>query len=144
LDEAFWDSSALVPLCVRQKSTPVVQALSAIYGAAVWWSAPVEIRGAFARLLRMRQLTLTEHVEAQVRLDRMRRVWLEVHPSQLLRDQAERLVDRFPLKAADAQQLAAAMTWCLNRPRGRVFISGDSQLLDAARQLGFQIQSIEA
>jgi predicted nucleic acid-binding protein len=138
LDEAFWDSSALVPLCIKQKATPAVQALSAIYGMAVWWSAPVEVRGAFARLIRMRQLTLTEHVEARVRLDRMRRLWHEVYPSEQLREQAERFVDRFPLKAADAQQLAAAMTWSLNRPRGRVFISGDTQLLDSARQLGFQ------
>jgi len=86
----------------------------------------------------MRQLTVTEHVEAQVRLDRMRSLWHEVYPREELRERAERLVDRFPLKAADAQQLAAAMTWCLGRPRGRVFISGDSQLLDVARQLGFQ------
>jgi predicted nucleic acid-binding protein len=138
LDEAFWDSNALVPLCVRQKATPAVQALSAVYGTAVWWAAPIELRGAFARLIRMRQLTLAEHVEAQVRLERMRRIWHEVYPSEQLREQAERLVDRFPLKAADAQQLAAAMTWCLGRPRGRVFISGDSQLFDAARELGFQ------
>ena len=136
-----------------------------MYDMAVWWSAPVEMRGAFARLFRMRLLTLTGQVEAQVTLDRMRRVWHEVYPSEQLREQAERLVgdhhsgrrcglsrrpggrrrlqaerlvERFPLKAADAQQLAAAMTWCLNRPRGRVFISGDTQLLDAARQLGFQ------
>jgi predicted nucleic acid-binding protein len=67
----------------------------------------------------------------------MRSDWLEIDPSEPLREQAERLVDRFPLKAADAQQLAAALVWCLNRPKGRVFISGDSQLLDAAGQLGF-------
>jgi predicted nucleic acid-binding protein len=100
------------------------------------------MRGAFARLLRMRQLTLTGQVQAQVTLDRMRRVWHEVYPSEQLRERAERLVDRFPLKAADAQQLAAAMTWCLGRPRGRVFISGDTQLLDAARQLGFEAVEI--
>jgi hypothetical protein len=41
------------------------------------------------------------------------------------------------LKAADAQQLAAALAWCIGRTKGRAFISGDSQLLDAARQLGF-------
>jgi predicted nucleic acid-binding protein len=138
LDEAFWDSSALVPLCITEKATIAAQTLSAMYDMAVWWSAPVEMRGAFARLFRMRLLTLTGQVEAQVTLDRMRRVWHEVYPSEQLREQAERLVERFPLKAADAQQLAAAMTWCLNRPRGRVFISGDTQLLDAARQLGFQ------
>ena len=104
----------------------------------VWWAAPIEIRSASARLLRMGQLTASEHVVAQVRLDELRSEWSEVSPDEALRAQAERLVDRFPLKAADAQQLAAALSWCVDRPKGRVFIAGDSQLLDAARQLGFQ------
>jgi predicted nucleic acid-binding protein len=90
----------------------------------------------------MGQLTPNGHVQAQVVLDRIRSVWQEIPPSEELRERAERLVDRFPLKAADAQQLASALVWCLDRPKGRVFISGDRQLLDAARQLGFQ--AIEA
>ena len=138
MDYAFWDSSALVPFCVRQLSTPVVKALRAQYRMAVWWATPVEARGAFARLARMGQLTPTGLVEAQVVLERMRADWREVPPSDALRDRAERLVDRFPLKAAEAQQLAAALTWCLGRTQGRAFVSGDSQLLDADRQLGFQ------
>lgn len=142
MDYAFWDSSSLVPLCIKQRSTAVTQALSTQYMIAAWWSTPVEMRSAFARVLRMGQLTLNEHVQAQVRLETMRFDWLEVRPSESVREQAERLVDRFPLKAADAQQLAAALAWCLGRPKGRTFISGDSQLLDAARQLGFQ--AIEA
>ncbi len=85
----------------------------------------------------MGQLTPNGLVQAQVTLEELRAIWQEVDPSEPLREQAERLVDRFPLKAADAQQLAAALTWCMGRPKGRVFISGDSQLLDAARQLGF-------
>lgn len=138
MEPAFWDSSSLVPLCVKQRATSVVQALSQRYSMIVWWAAPIEIRSASARLLRMGQLSSSEHVVAQVRLDELRSEWSEVPPDEALREQAERLVDRFPLKAADAQQLAAAITWCLNRPKGRVFISGDTQLLDAARQLGFQ------
>jgi predicted nucleic acid-binding protein len=96
------------------------------------------MRGAFSRLIRMHQLMAAGHVAAQIELENFKSVWREVPPSEPLRGQAERLIDRFPLKAADAQQLAAAMVWCLGRPKGRVFISGDSQLLDAARQLGFQ------
>jgi predicted nucleic acid-binding protein len=137
MDYAFWDSSSLVPLCVTQRATPVVEALNVQYRIAVWWSAPIEMRSAFARLVRMGQLSPNEHVQAQVRLDRMRSEWREIDPSEALREQAERLVDRFPLKAAAAQQLAAALTWCLGRTKGRAFLSGDSQLLDAARQLGF-------
>ena len=138
MDYAFWDASALVPLCVYQQANPAVQMLNAQYRIAVWWSTPVEMRSGFARLVRMGQLSPNEHVQAQVRLDRMLCDWLEVDPREPLREQAERLVDRFPLKAADALQLAAALAWCGGRTKGRVFISGDSQMLDAARQLGFQ------
>lgn len=142
MDYAFWDASALVPLCVKQRATAVVEALSARYRIAVWWSTPIEMRSAFARLLRMGLMTPNGQVQALVTLDGMRSDWLEIDPSEPLREQSERLVDRFPLKAADAQQLAAALTGCLGRPKGRVFISGDGQLLDAARQLGFH--AIEA
>jgi len=138
MEDAFWDSSSLVKMCVQQQSTPVVRALSAQYRIAVWWSTSVEMRSSFARLLRMGQLTPNGMVEAQVALERLRSVWREVQPKEQVREQAERLVDRFPLKAADAQQLAAALIWCRSRPQNRVFISGDAQLLDAARQLGFQ------
>jgi predicted nucleic acid-binding protein len=104
----------------------------------VWWAAPVEVRGAAARLLRMNQLTPRQHVGAQLRLDELRSNWREISPDQALRDQAELLIDRFPLKAADALQLAAALAWCSGHPRSKAFISGDTQLLDAARQIGFQ------
>jgi predicted nucleic acid-binding protein len=135
--DAYWDSSALVPLCLKQQATPVVQALRVKYRLAVWWSACVEVRGAIARLNRIGFLTPNEQVQAQVALDRMLPDCLEVLPTEQLREQAMRLVDRFPLKAADAFQLAAAIIWCLGHPAGRAFISGDIHLLEAARQLGF-------
>jgi predicted nucleic acid-binding protein len=142
MDEAFWDSSALVPICVQQPATPSALALSAQYEMAVWWSAPVEMRAAFARLLRMGQLDQGGHSHALVTLDSLRSTWWEVEPDEPLRLQAEGLVDRFPLKAADAQQLAAALAWCLGKPDGRAFLSRDKQLLVAARQLGFLAVSV--
>jgi predicted nucleic acid-binding protein len=142
MEYAFWDSSALVPLCAKQKATPAVEALRARYRMLVWWSAPVEMRGAFARLLRLGELTGREHVQALVRMDQLRSGWREVAPSEALRDQAERLVDRFTLRAADALQLAAALAWRLGKPNGRAFISGDVQLLEVAGELGFD--AIEA
>jgi predicted nucleic acid-binding protein len=137
MDDAFWDSSALVRLCVRQQETPAIRALYASRRIAVWWATPIEMRSAFARLVRMGQLTANEHVQAQVELEDVRGSWREIEPSPRLREHAERLVERFPLKGADAQQLAAALIWSIGRPQGRDFISGDNQLLEAARQLGF-------
>lgn len=137
MEDAFWDSSALVSLCVEQQTTPTVQALSAKYGMAVWWTAPVEMQSAFARLKRMGLITNRGSIEAQLAMDKLRSAWREIPPNPSLREQAERLVDRFPLKAADALHLTAALGWRLGKPQGRAFISGDAQLLDAARQLGF-------
>lgn len=138
MEYAFWDSSALVRLCIVRQSTPAVLRLVVTYRIAVWWSTPVEIRSAFARLLRMGQLTLVEQEAAQIELDYLRRTWREMLPDEPVRQEAERLVGRFPLKAADAQQLAAALTWCAQEPAGQAFISGDVQLVGAAHQLGFR------
>jgi predicted nucleic acid-binding protein len=134
---AFWDSSSLIPICIDQLSTPEARALELKYRMAVWWCAPVEIRGSFARLVRVGKLTSNGQVQALVVLDRLRREWAEIEPSGELRIRSEEIIDRFSLKAADAFQLAAAWVWCLGRPRNRPFIAGDKQLLEAARQLGF-------
>jgi predicted nucleic acid-binding protein len=106
---------------------------------AVWWATPVEMRSAFERLLRISQLTIPEHAAAGARLEKLRRGWRELQPSEALRAKAETFVMSYPLKAADALQLAAAWVWCSGNAQSCVFISGDSQLLEAARQIGFQI-----
>jgi len=139
MEPAFWDSSSIVPLCARQHGTAAAEALIERYSMIVWWATPVEVRGALARLLRARELTSSQHVGAQVRCGDLRSKWREISPASAVRDRAERLLDRFPLKAADSLQLAAALAWTSERPRMRAFISGDAQLLEAARQLGFQV-----
>jgi hypothetical protein len=53
---AFWDASALVPLCVRQGITPRAIAQYKSYDVIVWWATPVEIASALARLVRMKRL----------------------------------------------------------------------------------------
>jgi len=142
LKPAFWDSSSLVPLCLQQHPSAVVRQLARRYSIAVWWATPVEVRSAFARLSRMGALDSAGWQLADATLTALRGRWREIAPDEHLRLGAEMLLPRFPLRAADALQLAAAMTWAMDQPRGRVFISGDAQLLAAARQLGFQ--AIEA
>ncbi len=139
MNPAFWDTSALVPLCVQQQPSPAVRQLLEQHEIAVWWATSVEMRSAFERLLRMGQLTVPEHVAAGVRLERLRRGWRELQPSEALRSRAETFLLSYPLKSADALQLAAAWMWCSGQPQNYVFISGDVQLLEAARQVGFQI-----
>jgi len=110
-----------------------------MYRMVVSWLAPVEIRGAIARLLRMGLITPNQQVQGLVFLDIYRAEWREIAVTAATRDKAEDFVERFPLRAADAIQLGAAWAWCQGHPRSRPFISGDTQLLDAARQLGFHV-----
>jgi predicted nucleic acid-binding protein len=138
LKPAFWDSSALVPFCARQKASPNTHRLLGQYSVVVWWATPVEVRSALERLLRTGDLSAVGHTGAETRLNRLRKGWSELAPTEAMRDEAETLLARFPLSAADALQLAAAMTWTGGHPRGRVFICGDARLLDAAHLLGFQ------
>ena len=139
---AFWDTSALVPLCVQQQPSPAVRQMLEQHEIAVWWATSVEMRSAFERLFRMAQLTPSEHAAAGARLEKLRRGWRELQPTEALRAQAETFLRSYPLKAADALQLAAAWTWCSGNVQSSAFISGDEQLLEAARQVGFQIAAV--
>ena len=134
---AFWDASALVPLCVRQGITPRAVALYKIHDAAVWWATPVEIASALARLLRMKQLDPREWTKACKLAKRLADSWSVIQPSDALRARSIQLVERYDLRAADSFQLAAALEWCEGAPRGRIFLTTDQRLGEAALLSGF-------
>lgn len=138
IEAAFWDSSAILPLCVEAQASAVADELFKQYSMLVWWGTSVEIHSAIARLQRMRQIIAKDASDALVQLDNLTRHWQEIEPSDSLREFAEGLPARYGLRAADAFQLAAASTWTMHRPTDRSFISGDQKLLDAARQMGFR------
>jgi predicted nucleic acid-binding protein len=52
------------------------------------------------------------------------------------------LVDRYDLRAADALQLAAALVWCEDLPQGRMFLTADKKLQQAAMLSGFDAAEI--
>src|SRR6266566_2418687 len=116
---AFWDTSALVPLCVRQGVTPGAIALYKSYEAVVWWATPVEIASALARLVRMKQLDSNDWMRSRRLAAALADAWFVIQPSDVLRAKATQLVDRYDLRAADALQLAAALEWCGHVPQGR-------------------------
>src|ERR1700739_1713327 len=118
---AFWDTSALVPLCVRQGTTPQAIAVYKSYEIVVWWATAVEIASALARLVRMKQLSSSEWTQARKLAATLADTWSVVQPSDALRSQAALLVNQYDLRAADALQLAAALEWCGNVPQGRLF-----------------------
>jgi uncharacterized protein len=134
---AFWDTSALVPLCVGQSTTPHAIALYKSYEAVVWWATPVEIASALAQLVRMKQLDSSDWAKARQLAAALADAWFVIQPSDGLRAKATQLVDRYDLRAADALQLAAALEWCQDVPQGRVFLTADQKLREAAVLAGF-------
>ncbi len=134
---AFWDASALVPLCVGQSSTPHAIALYKQYEAVVWWATPVEIASAFARLVRMQLLDVSDCAKARRLAAALADAWFVIQPSDSLRAKAVQLVDRYDLRAADSLQLAAGLEWCQDSPQGQVFLTADQRLREAAVLAGF-------
>jgi len=139
--DAFWDASVLVPLCVEQwPQTAQAQKLLEGYAVCVWWGTPVEIFSALARLQRSGFLTDSEFVRSQAEMHRMAEDWLVVVPSDRVRMLALELLPRYPLRAGDALQLAAAMAWCEEQPKGKVFLTADKRLAEAAELAGFALE----
>jgi len=140
----FWDSSAVIPLLVRQSASEQVDAwFAADPDIAIWTLTPVEISSAIQRLLRAgaiadgvadqaerRALDLAESCHVVIDVDDVKR-------------QAQRLLRLHPLRAADALQLAAAVEWCAGRPAGRILHTLDIRLAAAGRREGFDVPPIE-
>ena len=138
-EAAFWDSSALVPLCVHEITSSQAQSHLRKWMPVVWWGSVVEVHSAIARLHRSGRLKDVEKRGALSRLDLLSRGWREILPGDPLRDLATQLLDTHELRAADSLQLAAALTWCQQRPAGRTFVCGDEHLSGAAVSAGFSV-----
>jgi hypothetical protein len=140
LPVAFWDASAIVPLCCLQPQTRAARQARRLFPQLVtWWATSVECVSALRRLERAQELTARETQAGIQELDRLRRRWTAVAPLEEVKSLAEQLLGIHPLRAADALQLAAALIWCNRHPRGKVFISGDEKLLEAAEKEGFNV-----
>ena len=140
---AFWDTSALVPLCCFQpQSAQARQAAITHSRQVVWWGTVIEAVSSLNRLTREGTLTPKESSQAFARLGYLRGRWNEIQPTEEVRDRAERLLRIHKLRAADALQLAAALVWCGNRPQGRTLIGSDGNLSTAASAEGFIVISL--
>lgn len=137
---AFWDTSALVPLCCYQPQSAQARQTARTYSRqVVWWGTVIEAVSSLNRLTRDEVLTVDESRQAFARLDYLRSRWNEVQPTEGVRERAERLLRIHRLRAADALQLAAALVWCEDHPRGRALICADGNLSEAAGAEGFTI-----
>ncbi len=134
----FWDSSALIPLCVEElQSEPIRSLMREDAEQAVWWAASVECSSSFARIRREGGITPESEQLLRLTLARLAEYWTEIAPSEEVRTTARRLLLRHPLRAADSLQLAAALVWSGNQPEELGFVCLDNRLREAARAEGF-------
>lgn len=136
----FWDSSAIVPLLVKEStSARLISILDRDREMIVWWSSEPEIVSALARLERDSALPPTTLREILDRLDVLSGSWIEVEPSVVIRETARRLLRTHPLRAGDALQLAAAIQAAEGHPSTLSFVCLDERLSEAAEREGFVI-----
>ena len=141
---AFWDSSALVPLCIHEAASRQAQLYIRKFAPVVWWGSLVEVHSAICRLHREKEITDANKQGAVARLRLLSRGWREVLPDDQLRDLAIESLDKYALRAADGLQLAASLIWCQQRPSRRSFICGDRRLAQAAGSVGFSVLELPA
>ena len=136
----FWDSSAIVPLFMQEPRSSVVDALLlSDPEITIWWATRTECLSALARAVRDGTLRAREEAEARRRALAVIGDTAEIDCSEDVRNQADELLARYPLSAADALQLGASIAWTRHRPAGFEFVSLDARLRDAAGREGYTV-----
>jgi predicted nucleic acid-binding protein len=136
----FWDSSAIIPLCLKEQMSETGKRLiKADEDVVVWWTTRVECFSALSRRRREGVLSADAELKAKVILSALSTEWSEVQPSEVVRQRAERLLAIHPLRSADAFQLAAALIWAQENPQGYEMVCLDQNLREAAHKEGFTV-----
>ena len=138
---AFWDTSALVPLCCARAgaSTQVRALFRKFRKPVVWWGTAVEVLSALTRLREEGELSPRELTAAIRRWEQLETIVREVTPTEQVKRLARGLPAIYRIRTLDAFQLAAALAWSQERPRQRPFVCTDKRLAQAAVQAGFTI-----
>lgn len=136
----FWDSSALIPLVLAERSTTRVKRwLREDPDVIVWTLTRVELLSALARRRREEPESAPQLLAARRDLLSAWEQWSEVTAVELVRRHAERVVETHPLRAADALQIAAALVAAEGDPTTFEFVSLDRNLAEAAEREGFGV-----
>lgn len=141
----FWDSSAIVPLLVEEKSTAwTIGLYREDPQLLAWWGTDVECVSALSRLERSGGLSSAVMADALNRLRALKAGWQEVQAVEAVREAAIRLLRVHDLRAADSLQLAAATVASQHRPSSLAFVCLDERLKAAARREGFTVLELGA
>ncbi len=136
----FWDSSALVPLFLKQPLSQTAETLlREDKEMVIWWGSLVECSSALARSVRENSINRSTAQSAQRAVGELRARAYEIQPAEEVCFRAVRLLNLHPLRAADALQLSASLVWCGEYTRGAAFVCLDSRLREAASNEGFDV-----
>ncbi len=142
-ETAFWDSSAIVPVCcVQDFSLPARRAYRQFKKPIIWWGTSVEMQSAIRKLNQVGFLTKKQTLGALRLWENFKTNSSSVNLYERTILLAEDLPERYGLRALDSLQLAAALVWCKEKPKKRPFICADKRLADAASDAGFDVISL--
>jgi len=136
----FWDTSALVPLVVAERQSARAERwLRADPDVVVWTLTRVELLSALARRRREQPTASRALLTARREILTAWDLWSEVTAVEVARRHAERLVEIYPLRSADALQLGAALVAADGAPASLPFVTLDERQADAALAEGFPV-----
>jgi len=136
----FWDSSALLPLMVKEAASESTRSLlETDSGIAIWWATPVECVSALARKEREGILDISAMKQALGTLDVIAARSVCVAASEAVRQDARKFLRRHPLRAAGSLQLAAASLIAGGETKDWGFVCNDGRLCEAAAKEGFDV-----
>lgn len=139
----FWDSSALVPIFVKEAATPDVEEWRAADpGVTTWMMTRVEVLAAIARKKRERPDMAPLWNRAMEDVNEISLRWIEIYDAVAARVHAERIIMEHPLRTADALQLGAALVAADGDPQSLELVTLDRRLGEAARREGFPVLRI--
>ena len=137
---AFFDASAVVPLCVAQPSSQRArQAYRTFKTQVVGPTTMVEAASAVYRAVRLGELAIAGATNAVGRLAQLYERWIEIEFTDRVQEVAIDALSHYALRAGHAIQLASALLWCKERPRNRPFVCFDKILSAAALEAGFDV-----
>lgn len=140
MGNVYLDTSALVKLYIEETGTArVLAAVDAAEGAQVIITdiSRVESRSAIRRRERASDVSGTEANQILKQIERDVSSFFVVQPtSSALLEEALRLIDRYPLRAYDAVQLAGCLVVRDSLSGPVTFVCADAQLCQAAEQEG--------
>lgn len=136
----FWDTSAIIPLWIAERGSSRSKAwYRSDPDVIVWTLTRVEVFSALAR--RRREAPAAASRLLAVRRDFIHawERWSEVTAIEIARRHAERIVESYSLRAADALQIGAALIAAEDHPTALEFVTFDENLAQAAEREGFHV-----